>query len=765
MDMTLPPGMTEPSAGNPPQRILNPDGLKRLGGTLQSRFLRYEMDRRLAELKWARNARQVLGVYDPDVELKLDPNRSRAYPKITRVKCVSMLARLMNLLFPTDDKCWTIAPSAVPNLENDDLQTVLDQLLATKQPPPSQQPPGAQGMPPPPVELTNEEIEQSIRAFAKKRAARLELEIEDQLQELGGSRMVDFVALCRKVLTSGIQYGMGVLEGPFVEVQQLRRWDRDASGRYVPVPYEAYRPRFEFVPIWDYYPDMSAKYLHQMDGQFIRRVMAKHQVIMLKQREDFIPDQVDAFLRVAPNGNYKRRAFETELKSMGVQINVTEAERNKYEAIVWHGYATGQELRDAGAVIPDDKLNEDMKAEIWLLNEFVVKATLDPWTELDTDGEMKMFHHFVFEEDESTLLGNALPNIVRDSQMGVAAATRMAIDNASVLRNFEVNTSLLSLNQDMSSIQTDKIWYRDDESVATANIPAVKVIELPMHLQELQGLVKLFMEFSDAETFVNQATGGDLQKGPSEPFRTATGASMLRGDAALPFKDVVRNFDVFTESVIGSMIAFNKTFNQNPDIRGDFKPVARGATSLIAKEVLGIQLDNLAQTLTDGEKKYVNTRELARARVRVRDLVVEDIVYDDARCDQIDAQESQTQSEQQDTIKRMTEAQIRQILADTLKSISLAGKNSAAAEAQTANVILAALEKGISPDELTKQPAGAGGAAAGNGQAQPSGGGTPNLDAAAAAAGSQGQGQPAEMQSGGVSAAAGPSGGAGFALP
>jgi hypothetical protein len=760
MDMTLPPGM--PDSPTPQPRMLNPDGLRRLGGSLASRFLRYEMDRRLAELKWARNARQFLGVYDPDVELKLDPNRSRAYPKITRVKCVSMLARLMNLLFPTDDKCWTVSPSAVPNLEQQDLQDVLDQLAQSQQP----QQPDTTGMPVPPPQLTNDQIEQAIRQFAKKRAARLELEIEDQLQELGGSRMVDFVALCRKVLASGIQYGMGVLKGPFVEPQTLRRWEQDASGRYTAVPYEAFRPRFEFVPIWDYYPDMTAKFLHQMDGQFQRIVMAKHQVIMLKQRDDFIPEQVDAFLKTSPNGNYRRRAFETELKSMGVQINVTEAERNKYEAIVWQGYVTGQELRDAGADVPDDKLNEDVKGEVWLLNEFVVKAALDPWSELETDGEMPQYHHFVFEEDESTLLGNGLPNIVRDSQMGVCGATRMTIDNASIQRNLEVNTSLLSLNQDTSSIQTDKIWYRDDESVSTANIPAVRAIELPMHLQELQGLVKMFMDFADAETFVNQATGGDLQKGPSEPFRTATGASMLRGDAALPFKDVVRNFDVFTESVIGAMIVFNKNFNTNPDIRGDFKPVARGATSLIAKEVLGIQLDNLATTLTDEEKAYVNTRELARARVRVRDLVVEDIIYDDAKCDQIDAQKAQQQSQMSDTQQRMVEAQIRQILADTLKSISLASKNSAAAEAQTANVILAALEKGISPDELAQpKDAGAGGAAAGDGAAQRTGGGTPGLDAAVAAAGSQGQGQPAEGQPGGIPAVAGPSGGAGFALP
>jgi hypothetical protein len=92
-------------------------------------------------------------------------------------------------------------------------------------------------------------------------------------------------------------------------------------------------------------------------------------------------------------------------------------------------------------------------------------------------------------------------------------------------------------------------------------------VEIEGHLAELQSVVKMFMDFSDTETFVNPATGGDMQKGPSEPFRTAAGASMIQGMAALPFKDVVRNFDTFTTSVINGLILFNKHFNTSRKCR------------------------------------------------------------------------------------------------------------------------------------------------------------------------------------------------------
>jgi hypothetical protein len=732
MTIAAPLSATQPNATTMLQagiQKIDPQGRARLGAMLMARFRQYESDRRLAELKWERNYRQFLGVYDSEVEKNIDKNRSRAYPKLTRVKCVSMLSRLMNLLFQSDDKNWTVDPSAVPDLEAQDLQTVLDQVMQSAA---AGQGDGMQGAPQKP---DDEVIEQAIREFARKRGDRLEREIEDQLQELGGNRTSDYVHLCRKVLASGIQYGAGILKGPYVREEQRRRWDMDASGRLVAQSYTAYRPLFEFVSLWDYYPDMAAKTLEQMDGQFERVVMSRHQTVMLKQRPDFMADQIDAFLKVSPQGNYRRRAYETELRSLGVAVNVSQSERNKYEAVVWEGHVSGRDLAFCGVNVPDDKLDEDLRATIWLLDEYVVKAQLDPWSTLETDGEMPMYHHFIFEEDEAFLLGNGLPAIMRDSQLGLCAATRMTLDNGAVQRVFEINTGLLRLDQDLTTINPDMKIYRDDDNPATAQYPAIRPIDLPMHINEMMEMGRMFQSFADQETFVSAGTGGDMERGPSEPFRTATGASMLRGDAALPFKDVVRNFDAFTESVIGALIVFNRNFNTNPALRGDFKAIARGATSLIAKEVLGIQLDNLAQTLTDEEKRYVNFRELVRERVRVRDLESVNVVFDDAKCDEIDANLQQQQQAQQQQQDEMIRAQIRELLAKALKELSAAGKNSAQAEAASANVILQALEKGLNPDMVSPQTTeGNNGTSGNNGGAAaaagPAEGGGPAADSA-----------------------------------
>lgn len=745
--------MADLNPDSPAPKAPNPEAWRSLGGKMQSKFTQYKNDRKLAELKWARNARQYLGIYDPELDLQIDKNRSRAYPKLTRVKCVSMLSRLMNLLFPADDKNWTIAPSPVPNLEQEDLQQVLNSL----QPPPQQQFGPAASLPQQAQPLDDEQIEDAIYQFAKKRADALECQIEDQLEELGGGKALGYVHLCRQVLQSGIRYGCGILAGPFVEEQELRTWQQSDDGSYVAVPKTAFRPRFEFVPIWEYYPDMSAKYLKQMEGQFLRKVMSKHQLILLKDRPDFDAEQIDVVIKQHPEGNYIREAFETELRTLGVQNNAQDMWRGKYEVLVWHGYVTGKELDACGVDVPEDKMNRDLNAEVWFVGNTPIKVILDPWSQLMTDGDMKRFHHFIFEEDETFLLGNSLPNIMRDSQMGLSAATRMVLDNASVGRVFELNIALLSPNQDTTTINPDKFFYREDTDPATMQVPAVRPIEIPSKLGELEKIVQMFQGFADQETFVGAATGGDMQRGPSEPFRTATGASMLRGDAALPFKDVVRNFDVFTESVIGAIIRFNAKFNPDPKTRGDFTPIARGATSLIAKEVLGIQLDNLAQTISPEEKQYVKHLELLRERVRVRDMNVNTVVMTDAEAAKVDAANQQAQAQHSDQMLRLGEAQIKEIAAQTAKELSQAGKNQANAQAASAGVVTDAMKLGLDQQnaeaehELQRsQAAGAG--MAQRAKAQSGGAGNGGSSATSPAPASAGGSSPASMPARGSAA-------------
>jgi hypothetical protein len=104
--------------------------LVQLGQDLTRLFQQFSGDRLLQEQKYIRNLRQYLGIYDPDIEKELAPNQSRAYPRLTRVKCISMLARIMNMMFPGNEKNWELDASPSAEMSPADVAAAVQELMA-----------------------------------------------------------------------------------------------------------------------------------------------------------------------------------------------------------------------------------------------------------------------------------------------------------------------------------------------------------------------------------------------------------------------------------------------------------------------------------------------------------------------------------------------------------------------------------------------------------------------------------------------------------
>lgn len=691
----LTPPAVSTQTSDAPLKTIDGNTLRELGQELMRLFERYAQDRQLTEQKYIRNLRQYLGIYDPEVEAQLPKDGSRAYPRITRVKCISMGARIMNLMFPGNEDNWELGASPSAEMSPADVKQAVDDLMAKYQ---------ADGQPPPPMSL--ELISAAVQRLADTRAEALMKLIKDQLQEIGGDQTLDFISLNRKVVFSGIQYGLGVLEGPYVREEKKILWGGDGSGGFKSQERTIRKPLYEWLSVWDYYPDLSAKTLGRGDGYFIRKVMGRSDLRKLANRPEFFGEKIKDYLKRDTKGNYKAKAFENELKTMGTKANVNDQMQEphgKYEIIIWKGPVSAVTLEKVGAEIPKDNMADDVEAEVWMVGNQVIKADVNAWRKLGCD--VKTVHTFVFDEDDTSPIGNGLPNVVRDSQMSVCASVRMALDNASVTCGpiLEMNRSLLVPGTDTTSIHAYKVFERDDTDPTTVQWPAVREIKIDAHLAELEQLVEMFMRFADMETFIGPATGGDMQKAPSEPMRTAAGQSMVKGDAALPFKDIIRNFDFFTQSVILSLVYFNRSFNPQIVKEGDYDVIARGATSLIAKEVRGMQTDILAQSLTPEDRDWVDEEKFMKQRMSVRDMGDMMVSADEAmrkRAVRLAAQNEIHQLELE-TMK----AEIRKTLSDALKGITQAQKNSAAADATNTNAALDILERPILNGEAGAQSA------------------------------------------------------------
>lgn len=704
------------SVGAPaPIRQLNKGQLLNLGAKYKALFDKYASERQPAEQKWLKSLRQYLGVYDPEIERVLPLNRSRAYPRLTRVKCISMLSRLMNLMFPGNELNWELNASPSPEMSPELVAQAVSELLTELQASAPPGPPGPDGQPTPGhVALTQDLVDEAVRRLADKSAAKITTVIQDQLLELGGDQTLDWIALNRKVVDSGIKYGIGVLEGPFVRKIQVSGWMLQAEATtnpdgsqspsgFKPVTREVYKPQYDFLPVWDFYPDMSARTLPG-EGYFVRKILGRSAVRKLADRPDFLGPQIKAALQQLQSGNYRAKSWEDQLKTMGMAANaqtVQTSGREKYEIIIWKGPVSAQTLIECGCAVPDAMKTDDVDAELWMIDNYIIKAEVNAWRQMGL--AIRQAHIFSFDEDDTSPISQGLPGIVRDSQLSICAATRMTLDNASVVcgPQFEINTALMRPDQDLTAIEAYKNWYRDDEG-PSAQFPAIRRIEIDGHLAELQGLVKMFMDFAEIETFIGPQTGGDMTQMPSEPMRTAAGASMARGDAALPFKDIVRNYDSFTQSVIWSLVIFNKKFNPDLAPEGDYDVIPRGATSLIAKEIRGAQIDQLSQTLQPDEWDHVDRRKFIEAKFSSRDL--QGMLVSDDEAARNAQQRGQAAAAQTDQQSRLLEAEIKKVLAEAFKSVGQGQKNASSADAtsvKTATDMIAAGEEPAGADTGT----------------------------------------------------------------
>lgn len=686
--------------------MLDTERLTKLGTQMRDRFKEYEKARQVREQQWLKNVRQYIGEYDPAILDKLAPEQSRAYPKITRVKCLALVARLHALLFPAGEKNWGVEASPKPHLPMERLQDITEKWLAEHEADPE-------------ARATQKELDRLIKLLSDEIAKAMELVIDDQLKDASHAAVGDYTALVRRVLFSGVLYGCGVMKGPMTLSDKGAVLRVDDSGRPQVIELEMYRPYFEPVSIWDYYPDFSAKEFHYMDGAFQRHVYPHAVFAELATRDDYLKDAVDQYLRTHPEGNYTKRSYETELDTLSTEQQQTQpGQSKKYELFEFWGSVSGHDLRAAGIEVADADLGKAAYGCIWMIDDTVIKVAKAPY-----DKQISMYHHFVFEEDEVNLTGSGLPVIMRDSQLGIATFTRMLVDNASSVcgPNVEVDIDQLQSGTDVSTIRPFKAWLKDNANPNGGK--AVQSIVFESHMTDLMAAIGMFREFADAETFVNPMTGGDMEQMPSEALRTQGNMSMAMGNAALPFKDIVRNFDRFTCSVINALVHWNLEYHEDADqLNGDLRPIAKGASSLMAKEVRAYVLDALSTTLSDEERIYINEEELLKERLSVRDLPLEKLMATDEQVQQRRDAQAAAQEKQNAQIAEQVSADIMYTRSRSLKETTAAQRNLDNADVATAKTLIEAIKEGVDLDTLrqivtataarratAEQPTGAGG--------------------------------------------------------
>ena len=315
----------------------------------------------------------------------------------------------------------------------------------------------------------------------------------------------------------------------------------------------------------------------------------------------------------------------------------------------------GHDLAACGVNIEDETL--EYGANLWILGGKIIKAVL-------YDGALDKYKVFYYEKDETSLFGEGLCRIMRHSQIAISAGARMVLDNAACVSGpqVEVNWNLMTPDTDLNSFYPRKIWYREGRGI-DAQYPAIRSIEFDSHIPELLSIIDKFREFGDEETTLPTWMIGQMVNN-----ETAQATSGRMATITISIKDVVKNFDAFTEKIIRDLYTWNMEFNKRADIKGDYNVKPRGVSSLVMKEIRMNLLNQLQASMQPEDWDYIPRDQFVKEKIKTFDLAITMRTEEEAQ----KVREERENSRMQQLVYAQLEAEVQYKKAQTMAQLTKA---------------------------------------------------------------------------------------------
>lgn len=653
-----------------------------IGTDLLTEFEQAKAERQPVENRWIRDLRQYKGIYDPEVEAKM--RGSKSFLRKTRVKVESVDARLMDLLFPANrERNYSVdatpEPSVPEGVENQIVKRMKE----------------AFGKPPKPREL-----KLAIRKFVDEAAKKMSSRIDDQLAE------AKYRDVARNVIHSGNLYGTGILKGPLVERKTRLSYVYDAkTKRFIQKQQSFAAPFIAHTPIWRFYPDMSVTDFK--DGRYAweHHRLTRSKLVGLAERKTFDGEVIKRYIDTYPDGVIKLMNYEQQIRTMGEQITINSSHKTgQYDIFERWGWLTGDTLKSAGVDVPEGRTHESFFSNIWMLPDgTVVKAILSP-----IDGIDWPWNIYYFDKDETSVFGEGIASIMRDDQEMINAAARMILDNAAVTAGpqFEVYVPAFPPQANLTDIYPGKVWPRTGGDF---QYPAIRELQFNSHMGELSEILKLFDNNADETLAIPKFTEG--VNPTNGAAGTMGGLSMLMGQANIALKDLVVNFDEgITKPFITALYHWSMKFSRDDSIKGDFDVVAKGASSLVAKEVRAQSLAQFVSTLQPEQRGQIKWDALTNQMADVLDLTDIVMTEEEAKAQQESpmAQMQQQMAQMQQQLQMaLVQGQVAEIQAKAAKSQADAAKAEAEAMSVRVEAAYSAMQAaGVAATNPSVAPAG-----------------------------------------------------------
>lgn len=572
--------------------------------------------KRPIEDQMLKNLRQRHGVYEPDKLAAIEQmGGSQVYVMLTATKCRAAEAWINDILQPVADRPWALHPTPMAELTPDleaqirqEVMEVFDEVLRQAQ------------MVGQVINLTD--LKDELREYATKRekdslkeiqqeaegrAELMSLKIEDQLEE-GGWKDVFW-----QVINDLVTLKAGILKGPVIRRRKSEKWVKGPYGWTVDTP-EQLVIEFERVSPLDLYPAPDSR--HPDDGYLIERIpLTRKELIAMIGVPGYSEENIRAALRdYGRSGRKEEQLIDAERAELEFGSTESLYSSDKIEGLEFWGSVQGSYLKEWGMNNVDEDLEYEINALI--VGSYAIRVILNP----DKLGR-KPYSVDAFERVPGSFWGKGVPELMSDIQDVCNAVARSIVNNSGLASGPQVEVNVDRMQGDSDDIWPWKIWPTTNQQMAES--PAIRFTQPTIITGPLLQVFEFFSALSEDQTGIPRWAYGNTQLGGAGG--TASGLTMLMTHASRGIKEVISHIDRMVSGVISRVYAHNMLYLDNDSLKGDCKVMARGSSSLLAKEQkLARRNEYLVATANPVDMQLIGLKNRAKLLIQqARDLEME----------------------------------------------------------------------------------------------------------------------------------------------
>ena len=541
------------------------------------------------------------------------------YMNLTANKCRAAEGWLTDIALANGERPFAIEPSPVPEVPPAVKQQIQQMLIGQMQ---------QAVMSGAVVDVTQlpamaEEMERKAREAvlndAKRRAALMEDAIDDRASE------GDWYNAIEDCIPHLVTHQNCFLKGPIITKKKVLKYTITDGNRddYVPQVTETLVPTFYAVDPLNIFPSANAKGVQ--DGYLFERIpMRRGKLYECIGIPGFNEQRLRAALEEYRDGHNVQTNADSHLRIIDRNQSELTSPDMPIDVLEFHGAVPGYMMLEWGVTGADPVASYEIQA--WKIGRFIVRAVIN-----EHPIGRRPYESASFDRRAGTFWGwGGVPHAMRDIQDLCNACARSLAANMAFSSGPQVvvNIDRLAEGERVEDMRPWKIWQTKESKHPTNTSKAIDFFVPDPVANVLQGVYEYFSAKADEYTGIPAyATGIPTGKGAAG---TASGMSMLMGQATRQMKRVVANLDRAIEGSIGALHLHEMLYNPDPAIKGDAWVRPRGTGALMVREQNQMRLNEALQVTANpidmGIIGNEGRAEMLRALIKDFDLPVENVV-------------------------------------------------------------------------------------------------------------------------------------------